>query len=113
MRRFTLVFAAALGVGLALGGVADASPRKVCHGVLKACGDECYDPSTQSCQPGARVCHGAQKSCGDKCYDPFYQSCHNGGVVCAGAQKPCGSECYDPVTQDCQLAVNDQPRAES
>ncbi|MCY1054251.1 hypothetical protein [Nannocystis sp. SCPEA4] len=108
MRRFTLALAAGLGVGLALGGAADASPRKVCPGVHKPCGDECYDPLTQSCLLGALVCKGAQKSCGDRCYDPHHQSCHDGGVVCAGTQKACGAQCYDPVTQDCQLQANDQ-----
>ncbi|WAS97126.1 hypothetical protein [Nannocystis punicea] len=105
-----LVLAVALGAGLALGGFADASPRKVCRGIHRPCGDECYDPSTESCQPGALVCRGAQRSCGGQCYDPFYQSCSNGGVVCADGQKPCGDQCYDPATQACPLAVKDDAR---
>ncbi|MCY1007947.1 hypothetical protein OV079_20785 [Nannocystis pusilla] len=107
MRRITLALAVALGAGLALVGTAGASPRKVCRGTDKPCGDECYDPATESCQPGALVCRGAQRACGGQCYDPFYQSCSTGRVECAGSQKPCGEQCYDPATEDCRLEVKD------
>ncbi|MDC0715929.1 hypothetical protein [Nannocystis bainbridge] len=109
MRRFTLALAVALGAGLALGGVAGASPRKACHGAQRPCGDECYDPFTESCQPGALVCRAAQRACGGQCYDPFYQRCSTGKVECAGSQKPCGEQCYDPVTEDCRLATHGEP----
>ncbi|WP_143140783.1 hypothetical protein [Nannocystis exedens] len=107
MRRFTLALAVGLGAGLALGGTAGASPRKAGDGREKPCGDECYDPFTESCQPGALVCRGAQRACGDRCYDPFYQRCSTGRVECAGSEEPCGDRCYDPATEDCPLAVKD------
>lgn len=102
MRRTTFALALAVGAALALGAWADASPRRrPCPGLLKPCGEECYDPFLQTCQPG-RVCPAGQKSCAGNCYDPRYQVCHPGGTVCAGGQRPCGEECYDPVTQECQ-----------